>query len=128
MITRRIIAFVTAAAFFCLSCSRAVNVPLDPEPSVAVPLHAAPQIKKGKTYRVTTMDGVQHGTRDLEVRADSVMFTAEKRYELARADVRKIESIEVDGAKTAIAVVIAAFVLFAGFYALAQTIEFPATF
>lgn len=125
MITRRIIVFVTAAAFFCLSCSSVVNVPFDPEPNVAVPLHPAPSIMKG-TYRVTTMDGVQHGTRDLVVKPDSVMFTAEKRYELARADVRKIERIEVDGAKTAVAVVIAAFVLFAGLYALAQSIEISA--
>jgi len=95
---------MAAATFLSLSCSTAVNVPLDREPNGAVPLHAPPQFQKGAPYRVTTMDGVEHNTRDLEVRADSVMFTAEKRYELARSDVKRVERLEADGGKTALVV------------------------
>ena len=98
---------VTMAAFMAASCSKAVNVPLNP----------GPQAMKG-TYRVTLTNHDEFNTRDLVVRADSVLFTSGKPYAFARDDVKSIERYETDGTKTAIAVCAACAVAVVGFIAL----------
>ena len=93
---RRLIAAAIAAFFLFASCSTITNVPLRSESGPT-----AVQLEAGKTYRVTTTDGFQYHTRDLVVRADSVLFSEDMtRYKIARNNVKTIAKIEKDTGKT----------------------------
>lgn len=88
------VAAVTALVMVLGSCSRAVHVPLDPEP----------RIQAGSLYKVTTNDDQEFETRDLVLSDERISFTsAGIARSFPRADVKNIQKLEVDGPRTFVA-------------------------